>query len=223
MDVQKLAKVLALAASDNEAEAASALRMAKRLLDGHGVDFVELARRVAEAEPGAHAEREALEDAVFDLRNEIRHLRGENERLKQGRGGVASVPEPASLHDSARNFAESVRLRADLAQMSVVLDRERAEVLRLKAQEATWRASFQEALAEAGKLGARLSDADSRRMRLEAENRRLLHANYTLSVELAEAKAAHPVAPDPRPEAQPRLRPTSRAKVKAGAGQYALF
>jgi chromosome segregation ATPase len=219
MDVQKLAKVLALAASDNDTEAVQALRTARRLLDGHGVDFVELARRVAEAEPGVQAERDALED----LRNEIRHLRSENERLRQGRGMPVAAPEPASLQESARDFAESVRLRADLAQTSVALEMERAEVQRLKAQEATWRSSFQEALAEAGKLGARLSDAESRRMRLEAENRRLLHANYALSVELAEAKAARPPVPAPRPEAEPRTRPAPRAKAKARASQYALF
>jgi len=226
MDVQKLAKVLALAASDNETEALHALRTAKRLLDGHGVDFVELARRVAEAEPSARADCEALEDAVFDLRNEIRHLRCENERLKQGRGlAPASAPvEPASLHDNARAFADAVRLRAELAQLSVALDMERSEVLRLKAQEATLHASFQEALTEAGKLGARLSDAESRRMRLEAENRRLLHANHALSVELAEAKADAPVVLEVRRELEARIpKPTPRAKAKAGASQYALF
>ncbi|MBC7908540.1 MAG: DUF2786 domain-containing protein [Rhodospirillaceae bacterium] len=90
MDVQKLAKVLALAASDNETEAVHALRMARRLLDAHGVDFVELARRVAEGSPAAN---EALEDAVFDLRNEIRHLRCENERLKKGRVPAAAPAE----------------------------------------------------------------------------------------------------------------------------------
>ena len=228
MDAQKLAKVLALAASDNETEALHALRTAKRLLDGHGLDFVELARRVAEAEPSAKADREALEDAVFDLRNEIRHLRSENERLKQGRGLAPAPVEPSTLQDSAKAFADTIRLRAELAQLSVALEIERSEVLRLKAQEATHHASFQEALAEAGKLGARLADAEQRRMRLEAENRRLLHANHALSVELAEAQAIQPVVmPAPievRREIEARSpKPTPRAKAKAGASQYALF
>ena len=103
MDVQKLAKVLALAASDNDTEALQALRTAKRLLEGEGADFVELARRLTEGAQSDAVGREVLEDAIFDLRNEIRHLRSENERLKQGRGGgPAPAAEPPSFQDAAR-------------------------------------------------------------------------------------------------------------------------
>lgn len=207
MDVQKLAKVLALAASDNETEAVHALRMARRLLDAHGVDFVELARRVAE---GAPAVNEALEDAVFDLRNEIRHLRCENERLKQGRAPVTA--EPASFHEAARDAAAAIRLRAELADLTDALELERAETLRLKLVEA----SLREALSNASKLAARVQEVEARRLRVEAENRRMLHANHALNVELAEALAG-------QPEFEPKKQKAPRPRAKAAASQYALL
>jgi len=214
MDVQKLAKVLALAASDNDTEALQALRTAKRLLEGEGADFVELARRLTEGAQSDAVGREVLEDAIFDLRNEIRHLRSENERLKQGRGGgPAPAAEPPSFQDAARAAADVIRLRAELANLSDALTVERDEVLRMKAVEANLHQSFQEALAEAG------------RMRLEAENRRLLHANHALSVDLAEARAARP-APEPEPM-QPKVpvaaKQAPRRKAKGAASQFALL
>lgn len=224
MDVQKLAKVLALAASDNDSEALHALRTAKRLLEGEGADFVELARRLAEAPAVDAVSREALEDAVFDLRNEIRHLRCENERLKRGVAPAAApAGEPASFHESARAAADLIRLRAELANTADALATERDEVLRLKAVEANLHAAFHEALAEAGRASAQLKEGEARRMRLEVENRRLLHANHALSVELAEARAARP-APIPEPPPQPlAAAPKPRRKTKGAASQFALF
>ena len=210
MDAQKLAKVLAMAASDNETEALHALRTARRLLDGHGLDFVELAGRLSGAGD------EALKDAVFDLRNEVRALRAENERLRQGRPAVpAGAP---SLHDAARDAAELIRLRAEL-------DGARAEAQRAQMHEATLQEQFRQALAEAGELGLRLSEAESRRMRLEAENRRLGHANHALKVDLAEARAIRPSAPPTVVAAA--VGDQSKGKrggVSAkGRGQYVLF
>ncbi|MBC7951893.1 MAG: DUF2786 domain-containing protein [Rhodospirillaceae bacterium] len=210
MDVQKLAKVLALAASDNETEAVHALRMARRMLDAHGLDFVELSRRVAEGSPTLG--NEALEDAVFDLRNEVRHLRCENERLKQGRAPVA-VAEPASFQEAARDAAAAIRLRAELAALTDALELERAETLRLKMVEA----ALQDALATANKLAARVTEVEARRLRVEAENRRMLHASHALNVELAEMRATTPPHDDGRKRAAPR------AKAKPGANQYALL
>ncbi|CAA7612200.1 DUF2786 domain-containing protein [Magnetospirillum sp. UT-4] len=228
MDVQKLAKVLALAASDNESEALHALRTAKRLLDGHGADFVELSRRLAESGPPS-GETEALEDAVFDLRNEIRHLRAENERLRQGRATVPGADAP-SFMDAAKDAAAAIRLRAELADRAEELDAARTELLRLKAHEATMREQFREALSEAGRLGVRLSEAETRRQRLEAENRRLTHANHALTVELNEIRsergrlAAELVAVETRQDAAGKTarRPTKR-RAKAGQAQYALL
>jgi hypothetical protein len=210
MDVQKLAKVLALAASDNETEAVHALRMARRMLDAHGVDFVELARRVADGSPAVN---DALEDAVFDLRNEVRHLRYENERLKQGRASVAAAAEPVSIFDAARDAAAAIRLRAELAGLTDALELERAEILRLRMVEAT----LQEALANANKLAARVTEVEARRLRVEAENRRMLHANHALTIELAEARATTPS------HDHGRKRPVPRARAKSGANQYALL
>ena len=221
MDVQKLAKVLALAASDNETEALHALRTAKRLLDANGADFVELSKRLSD--PGA-GRSEALEDAVFDLRNEVRRLRADNERLRQS----SAKPEISGLHDAARDAANAIRLRAERDKLAEELEATRNEMLRLKSHEATMHEQFREALAEAGKLGVRLSDADSRRMRLEVENRRLSHANHALKVELDElqakqhqaALAATVLAVRDDTAKKPRK---PRAKVKTAAGQYPLL
>lgn len=213
MDAQKLAKVLAMAASDNETEALHALRTARRLLDGAGTDFVGLAERLA----GGGAS-EALEDAVFDLRNEVRHLRSENERLRQGRPATGAPVAPPSFHDAARDAAELIRLRAEL-------DAIRTEMLRAQAHEATLQDQFRHALAEAGALGVRLSEAESRRMRLEAENRRLSHANHALKIDLAEAQALAPATTTVVAANLPVERNKSKktAISAKGRGQYALF
>lgn len=223
MDAQKLAKVLALAASDNEAEAVHALRTARRLLDGHGMDFVALAARLSEGGD------EALKDAVFDLRNEVRHLRAENEKLRQGRpASASSAPNLApNLADAARDAAELIRLRAEL-------DQARAEAQRVHHHQEGLQEQFRQALTEAGQLALRLSEAESRRMRLEAENRRLSHANHALKVDLAAAQAQAVAAPVhvPGPLARPSVAEmvvTDRKKGKAGGvstkgvGQYVLF
>lgn len=223
MDAQKLAKVLALAASDNEAEAVHALRTARRLLDGHGMDFVALAARL-----GAEGD-EALKDAVFDLRNEVRHLRAENEKLRQGRPpSAASAP---NLADAARDAAELIRLRAEL-------DQARAEAQRAHHHQEGLQEQFRQALAEAGQLALRLSEAESRRMRLEAENRRLTHANHALKVDLAAAQAQGQAQATVVPVHVPgpllrssvaEMVAADRKKGKAGGastkgvGQYVLF
>ncbi|MCR6629095.1 MAG: metalloendopeptidase [Magnetospirillum sp.] len=223
MDFSKLAKVLALAASDNQTEALHALATAKRLLEAEGADFVELARRLAEAEAGAGdaVDREVLEDAIFDLRNEIRHLRSENERLKQARGGAGPLPaEPASLHEAARAAADTIRMRAELEQLTGALEHERAEVARLAAQQAALR----QAQAEGAAAATRLAEAEARRMRLEAENRRLLHANHALTVELEEARALKPIPFDViARHSRPEPKPNGKLRAKPGANQYALF
>lgn len=228
MDLQKIAKVLALAASDNETEALHALRTAKRLLEAEGADFVELANQI-----GGATSREALEDAVFDLRNEVRHLRCENERLKQGRGMPAAPgAEPSSMFDAARAASDVIRLRAELVEATDTLERERAQLRHVLANEASLHHALQEALAEAAQAKNRQTESDTRRMRLEAENRRLLHANHALSVELEEAKAAKPVAeafvPPPvrvveAPVAAVMEKKTRGRRAHGGASQYALF
>lgn len=216
MDVQKLAKVLAMAASDNEIEALHALRMAKRLLDGHGADFVELGRRLAEGGPD-RAHVEALEDAVFDSRNEIRHLRGELEKLRQGRAPVAEpIPHP-SFQEAAKEAAAAIRLRAELANMTEELEVARTEMLRLQAHEIALQEQFRDALAEAGRVAVKLSEADTRRMRLEVENRRLTHANHALKIEFEELESRAVMAPPPAKTKRP-----PRAKGMP-ASQYALL
>jgi hypothetical protein len=126
MDLRKLAKVLALAASDNDAEALHALRTARRLLEAAGLDFVALAGRMG-ADPAAdEALIEQLEDTIFDLRAENRQLRADNERLKSAPG----LPHAAAIE------AEAIRLRARLAEVAAELETGRAESLRHQAHAA---------------------------------------------------------------------------------------
>lgn len=220
MDAQKLAKVLAMAASDNEIEALHALRTARRLLEADGADFVELGRRIAGSSPAApgtaQAHVEDLEDAIFDLRNEIRHVRSENERLRQGRPATG---EPATLSEAAKEAAAAIRLRAELDQVQ-------AEMLSLQTREAMVGAQLHKESAEAARLAARVAELDSRRMRLEAENRRLATTNNALMAELSEAReisgrlAAQLVAM----EVKDKLTAKQPKRGKAqGANQYALL
>lgn len=222
MDLQKIAKVLALAASDNEAEALHALRTAKRLLDAEGADFVELANHLG----GDGVSRATLENAIFDLRNEIRDLRCENERLKQARG-MPSGAEPSSMFGAAQAAGDVIRLRAELAHLTETLEHERTQLRHVLANEAALHHALQEALADAAQTKQRMVDGESRRMRLEAENRRLLHANHALTVELEEAKALPPMPPAPPAEPVPELASAKKTRPRrvahGGAGQYALF
>lgn len=222
MDLQKIAKVLALAASDNEAEALHALRTAKRLLDAEGADFVELANRLG----GDGVSRAALENAVFDLRNEVRDLRCENERLKQARG-LPSGSEPSSMFGAAQAAGDVIRLRAEVSALAEALECERAQLRHVLANEAALHHALQEALADAAQAKQRMVDGESRRMRLEAENRRLLHANHALTVELEEARAL-PLVPaavpaEPVAELASAKKARPRRVAHGGAGQYALF
>ncbi|MBI5165986.1 MAG: metalloendopeptidase [Magnetospirillum sp.] len=206
MDSHKLAKVLALAASDNEAEALHALRTAKRLLATAGADFVDLGRRLAEpAAAPSSGEVEALEDAVFDLRNELRHLKAENERLRQRGGGDAVVPA-GSLADAAKDAAQAIRLRAEAATLVEQLTAARAELARAERAEERLAARLEEADREIFRLMDALTDAEAQ--------------VATLTIELSGRQTpAHAPA-----TAAPRGKPPAavRGKVRT-AGQYALF
>lgn len=229
MDNRKLAKVLALAASDNDAEALHALRTARRLLESDGADFVELARRLSDGTDPADDLIQDLEDTVFELRNDLHKLRAENERLKKP--VPAAEPAPVGLAQVAEATAEIIRLRAHLADLTAELDIEQAEALRLRSSVATLSRKLEEAAAEAVGLASRLSESDGRRHRLDVENRRLdclaralaaeLEARTAerdrLSTELLAAATPHPVA-TPR-----RARRATGRKAAAGGGQYALF
>lgn len=211
MDLPKIAKVLALAASDNEAEALHALRTARRLLAEAGSDFVDLARHLG-GDDGVS--REALENAVFDLRNEVRHLRCENERLRQGRGIDGA---PTSMFEAARAASDVIRLRAELAAAAQALAGERAA-------QAALRTTLQEMQAELSVAIARLSEAETRRAVQEADNRRLAQANQSLLAQLAERGAANTeTGAVPPGDAPPVRKPRGALRAKIGRGQYALF
>ncbi len=223
MDLQRLAKVMAMAASDNEAEALHALRTANRLLNSAGLDFVALASRLGGAESSIRMED--LEDTVFDLRNEIRHLRAENERLRQG---------PVNLAAAAQDAAGVIRLRAELDEARETIAAERMRAERGVAVEASLRADLAQALDVADRLTRQFEPLRNRAERLEAENRRLSLVAAALKTELDEriADQSHPLppivqSPPPLPaQAVPMVvhkASHSRRGKAMPVGQYALF
>lgn len=243
MDVQRLAKVLALAASDNDAEALHALRTAGRLLEGAGLDFVALASRLAEGGPVVSATRlEDLEDTVFDLRNEVRHLRSENEKLRQGGPVTAGGVAAGGLAAAAQDAAQSIRLKAELDELRETLGAEKRRADAAQAAERALHADLVQAAELAERLGVQFDSLKGRADRLEAENRRLGLVAAALKVELDEriADQSHPLPPPlpamtpPAPvvRAEPAPRRASappppaaarRGKAGAPASQYALF
>lgn len=238
MDVHRLAKVLALAASDNDAEALHALRTAGRLLEGAGLDFVALASRLAEGGPVLSATRmEDLEDTVFDLRNEVRHLRSENEKLRQGGPGPAG-----GLAGAAQDAAQTIRLKAELDELRETMGAEKRRADAAQAAERGLHADLAQAIEVAERLTAQFEALKGRADRLEAENRRLGLVATALKGELDEriADRTHPLppvtppAPAPVMRAEPAPRRPSappppaaavarRGKTGAPVNQYALF
>lgn len=240
MDVQRLAKVLALAASDNDAEALHALRTAGRLLEGAGLDFVALASRVAEGGPVISSTRlEDLEDTIFDLRNEIRHLRSENETLRQ------TGPAPANgLASAAQDVAQIIRLQAERDELRQALGAETRRADAAQAAEQARLGDLAQAIDAAERLAAQLEALKGRTDRLEAENRRLGLVATALKGELDErlADRNHPLPPvaasqivspvaapvvraepAPRRPAAPPPPPARRPKAAPPVNQYALF
>ena len=245
MDVQKLAKVLAMAASDNEAEALHALRTATRLLGNVGLDFVALASRLSDSSQESPDGRiDEMEDAIFDLRNEIRHLRTENERLRQGLAAPPpTTPPPANLAAATQDAAQVIRLRAEL---DAALDQLSGLRTDQQASELALRADLAQAIDVAERLTRQFDQIKGRADRLEAENRRLSLMAAALKAELDEriADSLHPlpsptqrpdtiIRPEPmaRPDPSPRRTtsppathpPAPRRGKAPPAGQYALF
>lgn len=209
MDIDRLAKVLALAASDNDSEAVHALRTAHRLLCESGTDFITLSHQLARG-----GQAEALENAVFDLRNELRTLRAENERLRQGRFPTAPAMEPTV---DARDAAELIRLRAEI-------DLARADAAEARALQAAQHEQYRLLLDEMTGLSARLGESEGKRLRLQTQNRRLVSANRTLTIDLAASRAQDVGGHDAITVAQPERgrRPRATAPNRSRS-QYALF
>ncbi|MBI2236857.1 MAG: metalloendopeptidase [Magnetospirillum sp.] len=220
MDVQRLAKVLALAASDNDSEALHALRTARRLLEAAGQDFVALAGRLGGTTGERAAEVEALENEVFDLRNDLRHLRAECDRLQ---GGEAPF---GGLAGAAQDAAQIIRLKSEINRLADLLDEERATAAASRANEADIGRQLMEAMAEAGRLAARLENSESRRQRLEVEVKRLGTLKGALQSQLAETQtaaemlAAELQAVQLRDDLAGKPARTRRAKA---AGQFSLL
>ncbi|CAA7627387.1 hypothetical protein MCP1_640004 [Candidatus Terasakiella magnetica] len=130
MDCVKFAKVLSLAASDNEAESVRAMQIAKRMLEAAGLDFVDVANLVVA--PAACAESEAMEtlrDKLALLRRENRQLKGENRRLRSD--SATPTQEDTQI---ARLAAEVRRLTATSDYLSGELERSEYERYRIAAE-----------------------------------------------------------------------------------------
>ena len=146
---------------------------------------------------------EDLEDIVFDLRGELRALRGENERLKAELTGTTKT---GGLAEAAEAVAAAIRLRSRVAELAEELEIERAEALHHRAQ--------------AAQLGRQLDEA-------QAERRRLALLAQALRTKLDAQTVDHgPLAPE-IPFAV-ELRPVKRRRRPAGRtekslAQYALF
>lgn len=199
MNVEKLAKVLAMAASDNETEAVHALRTARRLLETEGVDFVELARMLTDGQPpDDDLNIDRLQDTIFDLRNEVRHLRAENEHLKRS---VRSEQVPpltgiAGLSQAAEAAASAIRLRSQLADITAILECERTQNLALKTSAAAQEQTIEDLTAENTRLATRVGELENRRQRMEAENRRLSNLAHALRTELSDRQDPPPPPPN---------------------------
>ncbi|CAA7613137.1 Metalloendopeptidase-like membrane protein [Candidatus Terasakiella magnetica] len=227
--------MLAMAASDNEAEALHALRTASRLLEGAGLDFVAVAARLSDGGPLRAAATDHLEDAIFDLRNEVRHLRTENERLRRDQPAAAAN---SGLAVAAQDAAQLIRLRAELDQARESLATEAARAAKAEADERSLRDDLGQAIAVAERLTHQFEQLKGRKDRLEAEVRRLSLVAGALKAELDEriADQTHPLPtptqrPDTiiRPEPAPRRAmpvpplPAARRGKAVPANQYALF
>lgn len=215
MDIQRLAKVLALAASDNEAEAVGALRTANRLLEAAGQDFVALAARLtAPPDPADYqAVLDEMDDALLGLRTENHRLRTENQRLRD-----AALPHsaaPSTLAAAAQDAAAAIRLRAEVTLLAEALQVAATESLRAQAAEAELSTRLAQAELD-------LSDARSRHGRLSAELRRLSHINLALKAELDELHRQPPPLAA-KAETKPRRRGPSRRAKAAQLAQYVLL
>jgi len=205
VNVQKLAKVLALAASDNDSEALHALRTARRLLEADGSDFVSLAARLGGGEGGDEV-IEDLEDTIFDLRAELRQMRGDNERMK---AELLATAVSGGLAEAAEAAASAIRLRARVAELTEEMEVERAEALRHRAHAAQISRQLEEAQAERRRLTL-LAQALRARLDAIAENGGPLAPEAPFVAEAARA---------PR-QARRRRAPGRADKALA---QYALF
>ena len=246
MNVEKLAKILAMAASDNETEAVHALRTARRLLETEGADFVELARLLTHASPqNGDLNVERLQDAIFDLRNEVRHLRAENEHMKRSVRSeqVPPLTGSAGLAQAAEAAASAIRLRSQLTDVTASLESERTQNLALRNAAAAQTQMIEDMTADNTRLAARISELENRRQRMEAENRRLGNLAHALRTELSERLADRLDPPPPPPMAWPITPPVSampmpvpvspfveprqstrrRGNARTAADQYALF
>lgn len=168
MNFDKLAKVLALAGSDNDSEALEALRKARRMLTAAGLDFVDVASAMQEQPADLYDTLEELEETVLALRREVRQLKAENRKLKHANAQpAASLAGPA---DATKPTAAALLSDADARRRIAELE---AEIARLRVAAATARRQVD----EVGEEKARLAEE---RDRLLAEARSLSMTNNRL-------------------------------------------
>lgn len=110
----RLAKVMALASSDNTDEALAGLRSARKMLTAAGLDFVDLAHALAEGEVISE-ELVELREVVADLRRQLRHERAERRRSARATGDDKGSPPQAA------DEVQGLRKRLENAQEQIEL------------------------------------------------------------------------------------------------------
>ncbi|MEI8394457.1 MAG: hypothetical protein WCF85_06960 [Rhodospirillaceae bacterium] len=156
MNIDRMAKLLALASSPNDQEALAALRSVKRMLDADEMDFVDLAdlfresgraealerdlesarRQLRQAQLALRTPRAAGEatQATQELRRQIRKLTAENQTLKADLNARTEELEEWQAAHSAldttlrQSSQERFQLRSKLRQKQMEMDQFLGEV-----------------------------------------------------------------------------------------------
>jgi chromosome segregation ATPase len=177
MDSIKFAKILSLAASDNEAEAARALQAAKRMLITAGLDFVDVANLIATpANAPDTAIVDDLQEQLWRLTRENRLLKSENRRLRTESSvakptpanttPVAEIERRLAVETAVRRRAEAtcVQLAGQIAQLEEAQQVAAAETARMASE-------LRRLKAAAAHLNGELERSETERYRLAAEAR----------------------------------------------------
>ena len=204
MDLEKFAKVLALAGSSNDMEALAALRRARQMLAADDMDFIDVVDSLVSIPTGDAEVIEELEATILELRGEIRDLKSENRRLRR------DAAAPASARTSPTNAGTVARLRAELASVDETLSAREAERDRLRVVAANERKRADAAEATQAQLNDLLGELEgqlrmqgARAAGLQREVERLRLEGYRLTAELRRLSAGG--GPEPEPGA-PRKR-----------------
>lgn len=117
LNLRRLAKALARAASASDSEAVTALKSVRRMLEQAGVDFVDLAHAL-ETHDEVAGEVQDLRETVFDLRRQLRRERSEKRRLQTAAPApVQPGPVPTAPDDARTGTAALAEAHHQIEQL----------------------------------------------------------------------------------------------------------